>query len=269
MTAHAETIRSSAHPLLKRARAAAAGREAGVIALEGDRLVDEARRAGLVLEAVLVAEERAERLAELRHAGLEVRAVEASVLAGASALETSPGCLALARAPAARAPAELALDAHALVAVAAGIQDPGNLGALARTAEAAGASALVVVRGGCSPWNTKALRGSMGSLLRLAVIELAPAQASVDALSALGFRHVCARTRGGRAFDEFDWSGRVALWLTAETGGFPGELARAAERFEGVSIPMHAAAESLNVTAAAAVLLFAARRGGREHGGAP
>ncbi len=248
--------------MLKRARAAAAGREPGLLVLEGDRLVDEARRAGFVLEAVLVAEERGERLAELARAGLEVRAVQASVLAGASALESSPGCLALAREPAARTVTELALPADALLVVAAGIQDPGNLGALARTAEAAGAAALVVTRGGCRPWNAKALRGSMGSLLRLPLAELAPTRAAVTELAALGFRQVCARTRGGRRFDRFDWSGRVALWLTAETGGFPGELAAAADGFEGVSIPMAGAAESLNVGAAAAVLLFAAGRSG-------
>jgi TrmH family RNA methyltransferase len=215
-----------------------------------------------VLEVVLVAEQRGQRLAELARAGLDVRAVQASVLAGASALESSPGCLALAREPEARPLAGLALGPDALLVAAAGIQDPGNLGALARTAEAAGAAALLVTRGGCRPWNAKALRGSMGSLLRLPVIEIEPARSSVAELSALGFRHVCARTRGGRRFDELDWSGRIALWLAAETGGFPGELARAAEAFEGVSIPMHGAAESLNVTAAAAVLLFAAGRSG-------
>ncbi len=261
VSAQAETIRSNAHPLLKRARAAAAGREPGVLALEGDRLVDEARRAGLPLEVVLVAEERGERLAELARAGVEVRAVQASVLAGVSALQSSPGCLALAREPRARALAELALPADALLVVAAGIQDPGNLGALARTAEAAGAAALLVTRGGCRPWNAKALRGSMGSLLRLPVAEIEPALSSLAELAAAGFRPVCARTRGGRSLDGFDWSGRIALWLTGESGGFPGELARAAERFEGVSIPMQGAAESLNVTAAAAVLLFAAGRG--------
>lgn len=261
VTAYAETIRSSAHPLLKRARAAAAGRAPGVLALEGDRLVDEACRAGLRLEVVLVAEERGERLAELARAGVEVRAVQASVLAGASALESSPGCLALALEPPARRWAELTLPVDALVVVAAGIQDPGNLGALARSAEAAGAAALLVTRGGCRPWNAKALRGSMGSLLRLPVVEIEPTPASLAALGASGFRHVCARTRGGRRYDAFDWSGRVALWLTGEAGGFPDELARAAERFEGVSIPMGGAAESLNVTAAAAVLLFAAGRG--------
>jgi TrmH family RNA methyltransferase len=256
----AATIRSSANPLLKRVRAAAAGRGAGELLLEGDRLVDEARRAGLALEVVLVAEARTARRAELERAGLAVRPVRAELLAAAGTLESGADCLALAPAPRARALDELPDAPGALLVAAAGIQDPGNLGALARTAEAAGAAALVVVRGGCSPWNPKALRGSMGSLLRLPVLEPAPEPALVEELTARGFRHVAARTRGARAHDAFDWSGRVVLWLTAEHGGFSGELARAAAAFEGVSIAMRGAAESLNVTAAAAVLLFAAGR---------
>jgi TrmH family RNA methyltransferase len=260
VAAPAEVIRSSSNPLLKRVRAAAAGRGEGEILLEGDRLVDDARRAGLALTAVLVSEERAERLAELARAGVAVRAVAASLLASGSALETSPGCLALARTPEARSLDALPDRPDALLTIAAGIQDPGNLGALARTAEAAGAAALGITRGGCGPWNPKALRGSMGSLLRLPVIELEATRGTVEALSRRGFRHACARTRGGTTHERFDWSGRIALWLTAEGGGFPGELAHASAAFEGVSIPMGGAVESLNVTAAAAVLLFAARR---------
>src|SRR5262245_24977231 len=255
-----EPIRSSSNGLLKRVRAAAAGRSEGELLLEGDRLVDDARRAGLALAAVLVAEERVERLAELARAGVAARAVKGSLLAAASALDSAPGCLALAPLPPARTLEDLPARADALVVVAAGIQDPGNLGALARTAEAAGAAALLVTRGGCRPWNAKALRGSMGSLLRLPVIELEPTAASTAELARLGFRQVCARTRGGKSHADFDWRGRIALWFSGEGGGFPGELARASERFEGVSIPMGGAVESLNVTAAAAVLLYAARR---------
>jgi TrmH family RNA methyltransferase len=258
-----EAIRSRSNPLLKRCRLAAAGRAVDEILLEGDRLVDDARRAGLELRAVLVAEERVDRLAELRSAAKEVRAVAGELLARAGTLEHAPGCLALASMPRARGLADLWLSAEALVVVAAGIQDPGNLGALARTAEAAGAEALLVVRGGCRPWNPKALRGSMGSLLRLPVVEPEAGdgrETVLEPLARLGFRNVAARTRGGVPHYRFDWRGRLALWLCAESGTFPRPLAGAAERFEGVSIPMASGVESLNVTAAAAVLLFGAAR---------
>lgn len=262
MSPPAEPIRSSTNPLLKRVRAAAAGRGEGELLLEGDRLVDEARRAGLALAVVLVAEARVERRAELENAGLSVRVVRDELLAAVSTLEHAPGCVALVTKPPARTLAGLEAGPDALFAIAAGIQDPGNLGALARTAEAAGAAALLVVRGGCGPWNAKALRGSMGSLLRLPVAEIEADESSVEALTRRGFRHVRARTRGGRSFGTFDWTGRIALWLTAESGELAPGLAAASEDFEGVSIPMRGPAESLNVNAAAAVLLYAAGRNG-------
>ena len=252
-----ETIRSAAHPLLKRARAAAAGREDGTILLEGDRLIDEAVQRGVELEVVLVSDRRPERAAELRAAGLPVRAVLERMLDAVSRLESPPGCLALARQPAPARLGELALGEDALLAVVAGIQDPGNLGALARTAEAAGARGLIVVAGGCDPWNPKALRGSMGSLLRLPVVRHESARAALAELDAAGFRSVAARTRGGIPHESFDWTGRIALWFGAETGELAGDVARSTA---AVSIPMEGAVESLNVTTAAAILLFAARR---------
>jgi len=264
VTAARESIRSSAHPLLKRVRAAAHGRARGEILLEGDRLVDEALRLGLVPDVVLVDERRAERIAELERDGRSVRAVRAELLASASALETPPGCVALLPEPRTRALSELPAERDALVVVAAGIQDPGNLGALARTAEAAGAAALLVTAGSCSPFNPKVVRGSMGSVLRVPLSRIEPDEASVRELAAQGYRHVSARTRGGISLARFDWRGRIALWLTSETGGFPAGLERASERFEGVTIPMHGGVESLNVNAAAAVLLFAAGRAGGE-----
>jgi TrmH family RNA methyltransferase len=142
--------------------------------------------------------------------------------------------------------------------VVAGIQDPGNVGALARTAEAAGASALFVVEGGCSPFNAKALRGSMGSLLRLPVLRPSAAAEAFNELSGLGVHQVVAATRGGARFDAFTWKGPVALWFSGEAGrlDFSGGAAP-----EAVTIPLQGGVESLNVGAAAAVLCFAARAG--------
>jgi len=260
-----DPIRSRANPILKRVRAVATGHGAGSeaeILLEGERLIEEGRRAGLEFTAVLVDEARARALEELASAGLPVRAVRSDLLVSASALERTPGCLALARMPVSRSVSDLPSGPRTLLVAAAGIQDPGNLGALARTAEAAGADALLVTRGGCSPWNPKALRGSMGSLLRLPVVEVAASADLVDELARAGHRHVRASTRGGRPYDRFPWDGRIVLWLSAENGAWPEGLASRAEAFEGVTIPLSGAVESLNVTAAAAVLLFAAGRSG-------
>lgn len=253
-------IRSTKNPLLQRVRAVGAGRERGAILLEGTSLVAEARSSGIELECVLVSLDRAAEADALEREGVPVQLVLDSILASASRLTSSPGILALAREPRSRELADLSLGEDALVAVAAGLQDPGNLGALVRTAEASGATALVLCGAGCSPWNTKALRGSMGSLLRLPLCRFERAQDALQALEERGFRSVRAATRGGIDHARFDWSGRIALWFTGESGDLAGGEARA-DRFECVSISMAGEVESLNVTAAAAVLLFAAGRG--------
>ena len=256
---HTDIIRSRDNPALKRAGAVQAGKAADAILIEGERLLAEAQVAGLVFESVLVSDEREELARELAAAGLPVRRVEARLLGRVSDLVTSPGVLALCAPPRALSLEELELAPDALVLAVAGISEPGNLGALARSAEAAGASALVLVAGGVSPWNPKALRGSMGSLLRLPVVCCGSAREASEALARQAFRQVAAATRGGERPARFDWSGRIALWVGAETGALPSE----AEQLERLTIPMAGQVESLNVTVAASLLLFAAGRAER------
>lgn len=250
-------IRSRANPELKRIAAARGGKSGELLVLEGDRLVDDALASGLAFDAVFVAEGRPERAAELAARGAPVKSVADELLGRLSALSTSPGILALARAPADPDPAALAPDPRALVLVAAGVADPGNLGALARSAEAAGARALCTLAGGASPWNEKALRGSMGSLLRLPMHRFGSASAVLAALPR--HRHVRAATRAGTPWRRFDWSGPLALWVSSEAGLEIGDETGGA-RFEDVTIPMARGPESLNVTVASALLLFAAGR---------
>ena len=255
MTANSETIRSRQNALLKRVRAVASGKERGVLLLEGERLVLDAVAAGAALEAVL-AEEDHELPAEL--AGAPVRRVQAGLLQGLGTLHTEPSVVALAQPPAAVALEDLPADPGALLLVVAGVADPGNLGALARSAEAAGATAMVSLLGGVSPWHPRALRGSMGSLLRLPVVRGLGAQETRALLNARGWRSIGAATRGGRTWRDADWSGPVALWVSGETGEEPEALAD----LERVTIPMAGGVESLNVTVAASLLLFAAGRTG-------
>lgn len=252
------TIRSRSNALIQRVGAVRAGLEPGTLLLEGDRLIDDARAAGVRLEVVLVDEARPERVDQLVRSGIEVRRVEAGLLQRTSSLKSSPGILALCAAPPEASLEAVARDPEALVLVVAGVADPGNLGALARAAEAFGAGLLCVARGGASPWNEKALRGSMGSLLRLPISAGRDAAALARELGLQGFRSVTAATRGGADPRAFDWTGRVALWVGGETGSLPKE----ARGFEPVSIPMRGAVESLNVTVAAALLLHCAGRTG-------
>ena len=248
-----EIIRSGSNALVKRINAVRAGKESGMLVLEGERLIEDALASGVPIEVLLVAVEHEQRARELEARGLAVARAAPAAMKRASGLVTPPGIVALARVP---QPTPLGKPgARALVLVVAGVADPGNLGALARSAEAAGADALVCVAGGASPWNEKALRGSMGSLLRLPVHAFADTRAARDALARLGYRQISAQTRGGLPPERVDWSGPIALWIGPETGADSG-----AGNFSAVTIPMAGRAESLNVTVAAALLLFAAGR---------
>lgn len=249
-------IRSIKNPLVQRAREVLGGRDARALALEGERLVADARRARLDFELVLVAHTHAEQADELERSGLAVERVEAETLARVSKLSTPPGVLAVVARPRERALSDLDAGPTSLVLALAGVADPGNLGALARSAEASGASALVVAAGGASPWNEKAVRGSMGSLLRVPVCVVPDAAAAARELASAGFRGVAAATRGGVDYRELDWRGPLVVWVGSETGELPAGLGRLAR----VSIPMHGEVESLNVAVATSLLLFEACR---------
>ena len=255
-----DTIRSASNPHVKRVRAALAGREPGFILLEGRRLIEQARELGHSFELLLVAEDQLSTVDSW--GGIDFHLVSESIVSRLSQLVTSPGMLALVREPPHRAVDSVPLDEDTLIVIVCGIQNPGNLGSLARSAEAAGASALVVLKGGCSPWNAKSMRGSMGSLLRLPTcVESDPAHVA-KVLATKGVRHVKAATRDGTRHDRFDWAGPIALWVSSETGELLDLPAPIQADFENVSIPMAVGVESLNVTAAAAVLFFAAGRTG-------
>ncbi len=256
-----EVIRSPSNSNLKRARAVGAGREDGLVLLEGQRLVEEAVDAGWALELVLVSDRRdaaAEELVPKLAAGVALQRVEHGLLERATSMEGAPGVLAIAREPEPCSLEQLGAPESGLLVVAAGVQDPGNLGAIARAAEAAGATGLVVTGDGARPFGSKALRGSMGSLLRLPVAVVTGGAECARSLGQAGWRQALATARDGVPFAEFDWKGPLALWLAAESGELPAGVDEG--QFEGITIPMAGAVESLNVATAAAILCFAAGR---------
>jgi len=134
-----------------------------------------------------------------------------------------------------------------------GVQDPGNLGALLRTAEAAGVSGVFLTEGCCDPFNPKAVRAAMGSLFRL---NLQNDISWREALTWLVDRKVPSMALMPRAEKNiFDLGkGPMALWVGSEGDGLAEELAVACEG--KVRIPMAGPVESLNVGAAAAIALF-------------
>jgi len=232
------------------------GKQDAWILLEGVRLVQDALLAGSQISAILVREDRQEELQALQAPSSEAFAVAPALYDRLGSVKNPPPVMALARPPRPFAWQDLPRHADPLVLVVAGVADPGNFGALARSAEAAGARALIRVGPGVQPFHPKALRGSMGSLLRLPVLVEASAEKAQTELEGLGFRQACAATRGGQAPNSMDWSGPLALWVTGETGEQPAVM----DGMIGVTIPLAHGVESLNVTVAASLLLFAAGR---------
>ncbi len=141
------------------------------------------------------------------------------------------------------------------------IQDPGNLGTLARTAEGAGVSGLVLVPGTVDPGSPKALRASSGSLLRVPFLEV---EDPVAFLREAGVPVLATAGGDGVPYDRADLAGRFALVLGQEGAGLSAELLR--EAGEVLRVPMEGRLESLNVAATAAVILFEAARQRRERG---
>ena len=251
-----QTIESSSNPLLKRVRAIAKGLEDGWILLEGHRLLQDALSAGIEVEAVFVRADREQEWRDFEFGAVARYAVPAGHFQKLGSVKNPPPVLAIARTPQLADLGDLRSQREPLVLVVVGMADPGNLGAVARSAEAAGACALIRVGPGVSPWNPRSLRGSMGSLLRLPVLSFADVAQAKDALEDLGFTHRCAATRGGQAPSDVDWGGSIALWVSGETGETPPGM----QTMQGLTIPLATPVESLNVTVAASLLLFAAGR---------
>lgn len=145
--------------------------------------------------------------------------------------------------------------------VACGVQDPGNLGALVRTAAAAGACALLACAPSADPYHPRAVRASAGAVFALPPIDAGPAAETLERLRRLGFVLVGTTATGAVPYDRFDWTRPIAVALGSEGGGLPDEVV--ARLDATVAIPMARGIESLSVGAAAAVVLFeAARRRG-------
>jgi TrmH family RNA methyltransferase len=152
-----------------------------------------------------------------------------------------------------------------LTAVLGGIRDPGNAGTVLRTADAAGAGVVVFAGDAVDPYNGKCVRASAGSLFHVDVVRDRDPLAVLAALRAAGVTVLAATGYGDADLDDLADAGSLAeptAWLFgSEAHGLPDELLAAADR--RVRVPIHGAAESLNLAAAAAVCLYASARAQR------
>ena len=247
-----------------------AGRDSrGLAGIEGPKLLEEALRAGLHIDCVFVAQ-GAEHLLE----GLplptetEVLLVPREVLDSALATESPQPVAALVEPPRWDWADVLGGQSKAapLIVVLAGLQDPGNLGTILRSAEAFGAQAIVSLPGTVSAWNPKAVRASAGSVFRLPLLSVS-AEEGFARLRESGVRILTAAAHGAQPANLLDLAGPVALLIGNEGNGVPEALA--AQTDGAVTIPCPGAVESLNAAVAASVLLYAASRQRAAHASHP
>jgi TrmH family RNA methyltransferase len=237
-------ITSTDNPRVKEVVRLRSGRErrrSGLFVAEGPREVERARAAGLRIVSTYYAPELL--------AWDEGDEVSGRVLAKMAYRAEPEGVIAVVETPARELPRN-----GTLYLVAVGIEKPGNLGAMARTADAAGADALVVAEGRADAWNPNAIRASTGAVFTLPVVE-----ASLDEVRSLGVSLVAAVVGAGTAYSEADLTAPIAVAVGSEEDGLGARWRAAAD--VAVSIPLRGrTTDSLNAAAAAAVLLFEAVR---------
>jgi len=259
---------------VERSATPAGRRVTGRLVVEGTRLHERALRAGRTPDRVLAGRSLLDRptareaalLGSLAAAGTRILPVDDAEIARLNDGRGGGAVVGLVPIPASCAPAAMlaAAPPPAVLVLLAGIDDPGNVGALARTALAAGAAG-VVAAAPADPFHPRAVRTSMGAVLKIAIAIADDAGAAIDDLRASGVRVIAAVSDGGTALPRFDWGpGPVAVALGSEAFGLdPAILARADAR---TTVPMAGTVDSFSVNAAAAVLLYEAiarRRGGR------
>jgi len=256
-------ISSRHNPLIRELRTTlrAPGRRAGACVLEGRRLVHAAVDAGVRLDLLVLTQAAAAdpgsaavREAARARAAREV-IVTADVFAALTQVETPQGILGIAPRPSAAAVAA-ARDAQTLAVVLDGVQDPGNVGTIVRTAVACRATLVVACGSTADPYGPKALRASAGAAFRIPVAFASDANEADAELRQAGARIVVADAHAAETATRATWTRPLALVLGSEAAG-----AAPVWREQGgtaVRVPVAGAVESLNVAAAAAVLLYQA-----------
>ena len=260
------------NPLVKQLRKAFAHAElteAGDCAIEGLRILEEAIRSGLRFSAVFFresAQDRAERLLPQIGAQVETLLLPDKLFDSLVPSESPQGVAALVRLK------QFSLDdvvekerlQVGPIVVLAGLQDPGNLGTILRSSEAFGSAGVVLGEGTVSPFNSKVIRASAGSVFRLPVIHGHGKSAPVkleevsEKLRAQSVRLIATSSHKGTPLDQADLKGGAAILFGNEGSGLPREVMSKMD--EVVAIPHTQQVESLNAGVAASIVLYEAAR---------
>jgi len=270
-------VQSKQNARLKELRRALAhpGRESlggwlGLAGIEGPNLLSEALRAGLRIDCVFAAEGSEHLLDGLRLAPeTDVLLMPEELLTASLATETPQPIAALVEPPhwtwrnifGGRPEGGLADSTNStpnpLIIILAGLQDPGNLGTILRSAEAFGATGIVSLPGTVIAWNPKAIRASAGSVFRVPLLSATSAECFTR-LRETNVQIFSTAVEGATPAQRADLSGSLALLIGNEGNGVPADLAGQAD--QALTIPCSGPVESLNAAVAASVLLYEASR---------
>jgi len=277
-----ETARSAQHrlrriegrhnPLVKQLRQAfsrAELTEGGDCAIEGLRIVEEAIRSGLRFSAIFFresAQDRADRLLPQIGAQVETLLLPDKLFDSVVPSESPQGVAALLRLKGFTLDDLMERIQVGPLVVLAGLQDPGNLGTILRSAEAFGSAGIVLGEGTVSPFNSKVIRASAGSVFRLPMVhghaqkdaETVKLQEISQKLRDQNVRLIATSSHKGTALDQADLKGKLAIFFGNEGAGLPREVM--AQMDESIAIPHTAQVESLNAGVAASIVLYEAAR---------
>jgi RNA methyltransferase, TrmH family len=258
------------NPLIKQLRHAfdhAELTDSGDCAIEGMRIIEEAIRSGLRFSAVFFresAEDRAQRLLPQLSTHVETLLVPDKLFDSVASTESPQGVAALVRLK------EFSLDdlierfAVGPIIALAGIQDPGNLGTILRSAEAFGSAGVILGEGTVSPFNSKVVRASAGSIFRLAITHNqgrskgASLEQAIAELHAQKIRLIATSSHKGTPLDQVNLKTPATIFFGNEGAGLPRKLL--AQMDESIAIPHSAQVESLNAGVAASIVLYEAAR---------
>jgi TrmH family RNA methyltransferase len=256
-----DVISSRTNARVKELRAAFQGNarlSGGLVAIEGDHLLEEALGSGMLLKTVFVSERRG--LPKIVPRDVEVVRLTEEVFRSAVETQSPQGVAALMVPPVSVVDDAMGSgEAAPLILVAVGLQDPGNMGTLVRSAEAFGATGVLTTPGTVSGWNQKALRASVGSVFRVPVVGVDASE--MEELKRRGVRLIAAVGSDGvgvTAAQEMDFRGACAVMIGNEGSGLAKEWMEMCDA--RVTIPCPGPVESLNAAVAGSLLLYEASR---------
>lgn len=258
-------LTSAANPRIRAAMALRERRDrerTGLTLIDGAREVRRALEAGVavreafVCESLLAGADARAVLDRLQADRTTVQPVSETVFARLAFGDRAEGVVAVARIPSLDL-ADLALPREPLIVVIEGVEKPGNIGAVLRSADGAGADALIAADARTDLFNPNTIRASAGAIFSVPVAA-ASSEAALAWLRGRALRVVTARVDADRLYTDADLTGPLAIVLGAEADGL--SAAWAGPEFEAVRLPMLGVADSLNISVTAAVLLYEARR---------